>query len=109
MTKYSDGYRFECSVRDDLKSAGYEVMRAAGSKGKIDLMAFKTGEILFVQCKLNGKCSLGERREILRLSEMVEAVPLVAYKHKEGSRAAEVKYRMLLDVGPYDFKEWGIG
>lgn len=106
MSKYSDGYRFECMTRDDLREQGYEVMRSAGSKGKIDVLGMKPGQLLFVQCKINGKCSPAERAEVFRLSRMVGAVPLVAYKHKDGRSAAVVKYRMLTGSGPSAWVVW---
>ena len=75
-------------------------MRSAGSKGKIDLMALKSQKLLFVQCKLNGLCTPAERKEIIRLSLMVNAVPLVAYSDKG------VCFRKLNGPGPYDWVNW---
>jgi len=106
MTRYSDGYRFECTTRDALKTDGYEVIRSAGSKGKVDLVAFKTGQILFVQNKLNGLCPLSERKELVRLAGLVGALPIVAFRHKEGRAAAEVRYRLLTGTGPYEYVKW---
>lgn len=106
MSKYSDGYRFECRVRDALREDGYEVIRSAGSKTKVDLIALKTGEILFVQCKLNGLCAPAERSRLRELAGMVGALPVVAYSHKEGRAAAVVRYRLLTGDGPKEFAAW---
>lgn len=106
MTKYSDGYRFECMTRDALKDDGYEVIRSAGSKGKVDLIGLKSQQLLFVQCKLNGLCPPAERRAVIRLSGLVNALPLVAYRHKDGRSAAVVRYRRLTGAGPREYVEW---
>lgn len=106
MSKYGDGYRFECKTRDALRADGYEVIRSAGSKTKIDLIAIKQDQILFVQCKLDGLCPPAERSALLALARMVDAVPLVAYSHREGRAAAVVRYRELLGPGPKEFAPW---
>ena len=105
-SKYSAGYRFECATRDNLRDDGYEVIRSAGSKGKIDIVAMKSQQLLFVQCKLNGLCPPSERKEIIRLARLVNAFPIVAYQYKEGRAAAEVRYRRLTGSGPHEFEEW---
>lgn len=104
---YGDGTRFENETRGFLGRAGYEVIRSAGSKGKIDLVAFRKGEILFVQCKLNGLCPPLERRKLRVLSALIEAVPLVAYAG-EGSTVTRpiIQFRRLIGDGPYDYRDW---
>lgn len=106
MTQYNDGRRFEYKVRDALREDGYEVLRSAGSKTKIDLVAMKTGQLVFVQCKLNGLCAPAERARLRELAQMVGALPIVAYSHKEGRPAAEVRYRLLTGDGPKAFTDW---
>ena len=106
MTQYNDGRRFEYKVRDALREDGYEVLRSAGSKTKIDLVAMKPGQIIFVQCKLNGLCSPAERSKLRDLAQMVGALPIVAYSHKEGRAAATVRYRLLTGDGPKAFCPW---
>jgi Holliday junction resolvase-like predicted endonuclease len=106
MSNYSDGARFERATRHHLEENGYQVIRSAGSKGKVDLVAFKTGEILFVQNKINGLCAPAERTELRRLAGMVGALPIVAYRHKEGRAAATVRYRLLTGAGPKAFAGW---
>lgn len=48
------GTRFEYEVRDFLKRKQYTVVRAAGSRGPIDLVAIHPEEILLIQCKKTG-------------------------------------------------------
>lgn len=106
MTHYRNGADFEREVRAALVRDGYEVIRSAGSKTKIDLVAFKTGELLFVQCKRDGVCAPAERAELIRLCTMVRGTPIVAYKHKEGRAAAVPAYRLLTGVGPKAWVPW---
>jgi Holliday junction resolvase len=54
VSAYRAGRDSEHKVRDDLTDNGYEVIRAAGSKGACDLIAFKPGQVLLVQVKRSG-------------------------------------------------------
>lgn len=85
MSNYSRGRDFEWRVRDYLRDNGYEVTRAAGSKTKLDLIAMKPGQLLFVQCKRTSLPGPAERVEIVRLAQMVGAVPLVATRGARGT------------------------
>lgn len=81
MTSYSKGADFERACRDVLLAAGFAVVRATGSHTKIDLVAFRANELLFIQCKTNGIISPADRRELCRLASLIfDAVPIVAYK-----------------------------
>ena len=51
--RYERGRRFEYRVKRFLEGEGWVVIRAAGSK-PIDLVAFKDGEVLFIECKKRG-------------------------------------------------------
>ncbi len=51
VTKYQTGTRLEYIARDKLKSAGFIVVRSAGSKGPLDLVAWKEDDLRFIQCK----------------------------------------------------------
>jgi len=51
MTKVNSGIKFEYSVRDYLQAKGYEVVRAAGSKGAVDLVAFDDVYGILIQAK----------------------------------------------------------
>jgi Holliday junction resolvase len=109
VSAYSDGRRLEYEAARVLRVNGYEVIRSAGSKGKVDLAAFKQGELLFVQCKLDGKAGPAERAELRRLAMLVDAAPLLARWHKEGRTAREVRFARLVaswNGGPFDQVPW---
>lgn len=63
MSKYSVGRAYEWEVRKMFEAEGYEVIRAAGSKGPFDLVARKRTahrkrEVWFVcylQCKVKSE------------------------------------------------------
>ena len=95
MTEYDKGRRFEWKTRDDLTPNGYEVLRAAGSKGgtKIDLVAMKPGQLLFIQCKENGKLGPAEWNRVYEVAGWVGAIPLLA---ANGPRGRGVVYTQLL-------------
>jgi Holliday junction resolvase len=103
MTNYERGRAFEHAVRADLVAEGYEVLRSAGSKTKIDLAAFKPGQTLFVQVKRDGRCPPAERTELLRLAALIGAVPVIAWKVR--GRAA-IRYWRLTGPGPADRETW---
>ncbi len=92
---YATGTRFEHKVRDDLIANGYEVVRAAGSKGstKIDLLAVKPGQALFIQCKSSGALPPAEWDRLVEVAAWVGAVPLLA---ANGPRGRGVVYTRLL-------------
>jgi len=82
MAQYHRGRAFEHAVRAQLVADGYDVIRSAGSKTKIDLVAFKTGQVLLIQCKVDGHCSPAERLALLRVAALLPnySVPLIAWK-----------------------------
>jgi hypothetical protein len=80
MSHYAQGTRFEHKVRDDLAANGYEVIRAAGSKGssKVDLIGLKPGQLLFIQCKRTGALGPDEWDRVHHVAGWVDAIPLLA-------------------------------
>jgi Holliday junction resolvase len=78
VTAYQVGKRFEDKCRDHLRSEGYEVLRSAGSKTKIDLVAIKPGQLLFVQAKRDASIRPGEWDRLVDLAAMVGAIPVLA-------------------------------
>ncbi len=50
-SNYVNGRAMEYKARDFLTEQGYTVIRAAGSKGKIDLCAFNGHEVRLIQVK----------------------------------------------------------
>lgn len=95
MSQYEKGRRFEWLCRDDLIENGYDVVRSAGSKSgtKIDLLAFKPGQLLIVQCKATGALPPDEWDRLVEVAGWVGAVPLLAAK---GGRGQGVQYTRLL-------------
>lgn len=84
MTAYQVGKRFEDKTRNALRDDGYEVTRAAGSKSKLDLIALKPGQLLFVQCKATGVCGPDEWDRLYELAGWVGAVPVLAVNGPKG-------------------------
>jgi Holliday junction resolvase len=103
VNRYRSGAEFERAVRIALISDGYDVIRSAGSKTKVDLAAFKPGQALFVQCKRDGRISPAERVELLRVASHIGALPVVAWKTL-GKTA--IHYWQLTGPGPQDRVEW---
>lgn len=96
MAAYQSGRAFEWKVRDHLAENGYSVIRAAGSKGnaKVDLIALKPSQLLFVQCKSTaGALGPDEWDRLVEVAGWVEALPILAAK---GGRGQGVQYTRLL-------------
>ncbi len=95
MNHYRTGRAYEWVVRDDLAANGYVVSRAAGSKGnsKVDLFAFKPGQLLFVQVKRTGALGPAEWDRLVEVAGWVGAIPVLAAK---GGRGEGVQYTRLL-------------
>jgi len=95
MTGYAVGTRFEHKVSRHLEENGYVLVRAAGSKGgtKADLLAFKPGQLLLVQCKRDGKLPAAEWDRLVEVAGWVGAVPLLA---ANGPAGRGVVYTRLL-------------
>lgn len=97
MTHYQTGTRFEHKVIADLADNGYVLIRAAGSKGssKVDLVAMKPGQLLFIQCKRSGALPPDEWDRVVEVAGWVDAVPLLA---ANGPKGRGVTYTRLLGV-----------
>lgn len=127
MSAYRSGADFERAVRFDLRDNGYEVIRSAGSKTKVDLVAFKQGELLFVQCKRSGRIGPADRAALLGLAALVNAIPVVAARISAvararraaasgarvgavsgytGQRGGRIAYLRLTGPGPADVATW---
>jgi Holliday junction resolvase len=52
LTNYSRGAAFERKIKKQYEAEGYYVIRSAGSKGPLDLVALKHDSFVFIQCKL---------------------------------------------------------
>jgi Holliday junction resolvase len=106
------GARLEREVRQMLDELGFYTARAAGSKGsaKVDVFAFheERGSVL-VQCKIsNPQITPAERQGLCAVANICYAVPLVAYRKREGIRSF-IRFRELTGPGPRDWRVWEPG
>lgn len=68
-TNYERGADFERRVVADLGARGFWPFRAAGSRGKADVLAIRPGKILLVQCKRNvSRLGRDEWNDLYRLA-----------------------------------------
>lgn len=66
LTHYEKGARLERELKAKLEKDGYYCIRAAGSHGLFDLMAWNDHEVLLIQCKTR-KPSKKEMVELCQL------------------------------------------
>jgi Holliday junction resolvase len=86
VTNYARGANFERTVKRDLESRGYFVIRSAGSHGVVDLMAFGPKyPTWFIQAKINGVMSPAERRGFFECAKRSEAWAVRASRPKRGA------------------------
>lgn len=120
------GAAFERKVIADLAEHGYDCIRSAASKGKVDVVAvgpliqcacgcgsrdLPDQPLIFIQCKIsNPLLSPAERTGIQDLALRAGALPIVAYGSPTGPRGGrEVAYRILTGPGPKDWEPWAPG
>ena len=106
MSNYDHGATLERSVKSCLQANGYFAVKSGGSKGPVDVVAIKRGEILLVQCKTDGYLSPLERVELRKLALDLGAVPLSAGWHKNGRAARVIRFTELTSMGPAGNREW---
>lgn len=69
---YRKGYGFERSLKLDLESKGWKVIRSGGSK-KPDLVAAKDGKIVVIECKfISNNYVYLEKDEVYNLMEVAK-------------------------------------
>lgn len=78
QSQYALGRSFEYRTRDIFEQAGYFVFRSAQSRGVADLIAFKKGEVLFIQCKRSGGIDKAEVNKLLNQCIEIGVTPLLA-------------------------------
>ena len=84
MTRYDSGADFEREVKADLEARGYYAVRAAGSHGKTDVLAYHMGIALFVQCKKGGDFPKEERLSLVHVAKEHSAIPVLAQRIRGG-------------------------
>jgi len=62
-----------------LNHLGYFVVRQARSAFP-DLIALRQGEIILIECRVDGRISREERRRLLAYAEQVGGKPSIAYR-----------------------------
>lgn len=83
MTNYSRGYAFENRLCRELGDQGYDAIRAAGSHGLFDILAFNAERFVLIQCKTTRSKTWNYKRtvEMLMLTSVpVNTVKLLAVK-----------------------------
>jgi len=89
MTAYARGAAFERKVRRLLEEDGWFVVRSAGSRGAVDLIALRErGNVLRVQlisCKLDGYVPPAEREQLLELKRQLPHAEVLIAKKENGS------------------------
>lgn len=95
MTNYENGMKLERAVKALLEKNGYLVVCSKGSRGPVDAIAVKPGEILFVQSKGNGYIAPAARDRLAVLGVQYRATILAAYWHKPGRDARTVAFKTL--------------
>lgn len=68
-SNYVAGRALEYAVKGYFERRGYYVIRAAGSHGACDLITFNTEEVIFIQCKVEGK-KKNYSDDLLKLKEL---------------------------------------
>ena len=97
-TNYEVGRRFEYRVRDRLyKDGAVYVIRAAQSKGAVDLCAFWPKDMLanpyFCQCKTgSARMSSEDKARLVDLATQTGCVPILA---EPGPKGRGVKFTIL--------------
>lgn len=91
-TNYRSGADFERRVKADFERHGFVAVRSAGSKTPADVYCFAAGEIVFVQCKRDGRLNPDEWNEFWAYCQRAGALPLLA---KVGSNGRGIEYRRL--------------
>jgi Archaeal holliday junction resolvase (hjc) len=97
--RYRQGADLELAVKHHLQDNGYYVVKSAGSKGAVDLVALKRGEVLVIQCKTDGYVPPAERMTFRSLAVSVGATCLIGRWHKEGRAARAVAFQELTADG----------
>ena len=85
-SSYAKGRAFEYRIKKLYESAGWFVVRAAGSKGVADLVAIAPGgtPVHFIQCKAHGTLPGQERERLITVARTYNATPILASRDSRG-------------------------
>jgi Holliday junction resolvase len=99
---YQRGIRFEYKTRNCLRKEGWYVIRQPRSMFP-DLIAFRNGTIIVVECKLRGYISIKERRQMCRLARIeIHAKPILAFERDSKLQLNELSSRSSRYDKPFD-------
>ena len=91
MSHYRAGQRAEHRSRALLEALGYHVVRSAGSKGAVDLVAISGGEVLLIQVKRGSRGFSPAEREALMLLPRPAGCRVVVHRWKPRARLPMVE------------------
>jgi Holliday junction resolvase len=88
LTQYRRGTDFERQTKKKLEADGWTVVKSGGSKGQMDLVAFKAGQpVLLIQCTIAQRAkSKATERALIDLADDLASVsaptPVIAERGK---------------------------
>lgn len=97
IERYRSGRNFEYRVLDELKGYGFVVAMSPRSRGPFDLTAIRTGEILLIQCKLDGKIPNREAAKLIAVALSIGAKPVLVWRGQGGSYRYQIQICDLRD------------
>ena len=100
------GRRVEHAIRADLAAHGYDIVRAAASKGPADLVAIKFGQVVFVNVKRTRLPDRAEREELLRLAALLPGVGVGVIARKPPRRPIRYDRVLTADGHPSARVAW---
>jgi hypothetical protein len=71
LTRYESGAAFERTIKRAFEANGFTCIRSAGSKGKVDLIAFNSNEMFAIQCKRETNRKHSYRDEMFEFGRLV--------------------------------------
>ena len=87
MSNYEKGRRREYRVQQILERAGYQTIRAASSKGCVDVVAVRQGSVRLISVKSGGAYASGvEREQLLALTPACDGVSIEIWRFPERCR-----------------------
>lgn len=86
MGNYTKGRRLEHRARQILETAGFSVVRSAGSKGPADLVAFDALGFRLISVKCGGQYASALEREALQLLPRPDNATVEIWRFPDRSR-----------------------
>lgn len=78
---YIKGRALEYKVRRELEKLGFRVIRSAGSHTPVDILAFKHGKLIAIQCKMK-RHTQRDVNELIAWSKDMNASPVIISKKR---------------------------